>query len=445
MSRTAKPFVVTHQSVIAIAWPTTLAYLSTPLLGLVDTAVVGRFGDAALLGGLAVGAILFDIIFTTFNFLRSSTTGLVAQAMGADRPDEQNVVLVRSLLISVALGFITLIFAPLILTAGLWFMDVPERVAEATRAYFTIRILAAPLTLINYSVLGWLLGQAEARLGLLLQTVLNGTNIGLSVMLGLVWDMGIEGVAWATVLAELVAVLLGLVIVYRRLSQHFQWQWHVLLDRPSLIQLFAVNFDIMVRSFCLLFAFAYFASKGADLGENTLAANAVLMNFFLISGYFLDGFATAAEQLAGRALGARNRPAFETAVRLTLIWGFILAGLATLVFLLLGPWLIDLLTTSQEIRSVAREYLFWAAITALVGVVAFQMDGVFIGATWSNDMRNMMLISLAFFLVTCWIAMPQFGNHGLWFALEVFLGIRGITLFIRLRQRIGPAFQSKDT
>lgn len=426
---------------IAIAWPTTLAYLSTPLLGLVDTAVVGRLDSAALLGGLAVGAILFDIIFTTFNFLRSSTTGLVAQAMGAGDAIEQKIVLLRSLLISVGLGLITLLFAPLILAAGLWFMDIPENVAKATAIYFSIRVLAAPLTLINYSVLGWLLGQAEARLGLLLQTVLNGCNIALSLVLGLYLGWGIEGVAWATVIAELLAAICGLAIVWSRFGKGLSVERKKLFERNALIKLFAVNFDIMVRSFCLLFAFAYFASKGAGFGENTLAANAVLMNFFLIAGYFLDGFATAAEQLAGRAIGARHRPAFDNAVRLTLLWGFVLAAMATVIFLVSGPWLIDLLTTNDVIRQEARTYLVWAAITALVGVMAFQMDGVFIGATWSNDMRNMMLLSLACFLVSCWIFIPLFENHGLWLALEIFLGMRGLTLFWRLKQRVGSAFQ----
>ncbi len=440
---------------MAIAWPTTLAYLSTPLLGLIDTGVVGRLGDAAMLGGLAVGAILFDVVFTTFNFLRSSTTGLVAQALGAGDAAEQRVVVLRSLLLSVIMGFATLIAAPLVLLLGLMAMDVPPAVEAATRSYFTIRVLAAPLTLLNYSVLGWLLGLAQARLALLLQTVLNGTNIGLSILLGLVWGWGLEGVAWATVIAEGVAAGLGLFLVWSRLrsgkpadigadsgaTTYGPIVWSHVFDTAALKRLFGVNFDIMVRSFCLLFAFAFFAAQGARYGEVTLAANAVLMNFFLVSGYFLDGFATAAEQLVGRAVGARYRPAFDRAVRLTLIWGFVLAGMATLVFWGTGHWLIDTLTTNEAVRAEARVYLVWAAITALVGVAAFQMDGVYIGATWSSDMRNMMLLSLVVFLVTWWVVTPLWGNHGLWLSLEVFLGIRGLTLLARLPTRAQRVFK----
>jgi MATE family multidrug resistance protein len=435
-----RAFEVTSRSVTAIAWPTTLAYLSTPLLGLVDTGVVGRLGDPALLGGLAVGAVIFDIVFTTFNFLRASTTGLVAQAVGAGETEEQRAVLVRSLLLSVATGLVVLLIAPFVLMLGLWAMDVPAAVEQATRSYFIVRILAAPLTLVNYSVLGWMLGLGQARLGLVLQFVLNGTNIVLSIILGLVLGWGIEGVAWATVIAECLAAAVGLFIAWSRLEGLGRIVWKSVFERTALTRLFGVNRDIMIRSFCLLFAFAFFTAEGARFGEITLAANAVLMNFFLVAGYFLDGFATAAEQLAGKAVGARHRPAFDSAVRLTLLWGYVLAALASMVFWLAGPLLIDLLTTNEAIRMEARTYLAWAAMTALIGVMAFQMDGIYIGATWPSDMRNMMLVSLAVFLLIGWIAVPVWGNHGLWFALEVFLGIRGITLYLRLAKRADGAF-----
>jgi putative MATE family efflux protein len=440
MSENNRAFSVTHRSVIAIAWPTTLAYLSTPLLGLIDTGVVGRLGEPALLGGLAVGAILFDIMFTTFNFLRASTTGLVAQALGAGQVEEQRSVLIRSLLLSVSLGLGVWLLAPLILSGGLWAMAAPPAVEQATILYFTIRVLAAPLTLINYSVLGWMLGLGQAWLGLALQLVLNGTNIALSILLGLYWGWGIEGVAWATVIAEGIAACVGLTIAWLRLSGNGRVSWKLVFARTALLRLVGVNFDIMVRSFCLLFAFAFFTAQGARFGEVTLAANAVLMNFFLVAGYFLDGFATAAEQLAGRAVGARHKPAFDSAVRLTLFWGFVLAIGATLVFWLGGPLIIDMLTTSEAVRAEARVYLIWAALTALAGVMAFEMDGVFIGATWTVDMRNMMLLSLVAFGITWWLATPLWGNHGLWLAIEVFLGARGLSLYARLRVRSRQTF-----
>lgn len=440
MSDNPRAFNVTNRSVLAIAWPTTLAYLSTPLLGLVDTGVVGRLGDPALLGGLAVGAIIFDIVFALFYFLRASTTGLVAQAVGAGDVEQQRIVLVRSLMISTSMGVVVIALAPAISSVSLWAMEVPLTVEQATLLYFSVRVMAAPLSLINYSVLGWLLGMGQARLGLLLQIVLNGSNIVLSILLGLHWGWGIEGVAWATVIAEIIAAIVGLTIAWIRLSKQGRLDWPRVFNKAALARLLSVNFDIMVRSFCLLFAFAFFTAQGAQFGEVTLAANAVLMNFFLISGYFLDGFAMAAEQLAGKAIGARHRPAFDSAVRLTLVWGFALAAAATAVFWFGGPYLIDVLTTNEAVRQEARVYLIWAALTALVGVMAFQMDGVYIGATWSADMRNMMLLSLLAFLLTWWLATPRLENHGLWLALEVFLGARGVSLYLRLSKRTRETF-----
>ena len=437
-----RPFDVSHRDVVAIAAPTTLAFISTPLLGLVDTGVVGSLGDAALLGGLAVGAILFDLVFTSFNFLRASTTGLTAQAVGAGDEAQQTRVLARALLIALASGLALLALSPLIVWIGLAFMDVSARVEGAVRDYFTVRILAAPLTLVNYVVLGWLLGRAQAGLGLVLQTVLNGTNIALSIALGLWLGYGLVGVAWATVIAEGVTACLGLALAWRGAGGRDTLTWAQIFDRAALWRLFAVNGDIMIRSFCLILAFATLTAQGATFGETVLAANAVLMNFFLVSGYFLDGFATAAEQLAGKAVGARYRPAFERAVALCLRWGLALALGATAIFILAGPTLIDWLTASEEVRATARSYLPWAAVTALTGLVAFQMDGTFIGATWTRDMRNQMLVSLVVYLVVLFALKPFLGNHALWLGLNVFLAMRGVTLWLRVKPRADETFGS---
>ena len=444
-SQTVRPFEVTHWRVVGIALPMTLAYLSTPILGIVDTGVVGQLGDAGLIGGLAVGAIIFDILLAMFYFLRASTAGFVAQAVGAGDEEQQRVVAMRSLLIALAGGIICLVLSPLILPAGLMFMNVTGDVAAATSAYFTIRVMSVPFTLINYSVLGWLLGQGRAGTGLALQTVLNGSNIVLSLWLGLNLGWGLDGVAIATVIAETGTAFLGLLLFYRNTRYLGPLDWPRILNREALMRLLSVNRDILIRSLSLLFAFAFFTAQSAKLGDNTLAANAILMNFFMVAGFLLDGFATAAEQLAGRAIGAHYRPAFDRSIKLTLLWGGALAAIASLIFWLGGPWLIDLVSTNETIRSEARNYLIWAALTAVVGVTAFQMDGVYIGATWSVEMRNMMLVSLVLFLATWGVAMPLWNNHGLWLAIEVFLGARGITLLLRLPALRPRAFPSSST
>ena len=435
-----KPFTVTNRLVLAIAVPMTLAYLTTPLLGIVDTAVIGQFGDAALLGGLAAGTLVFDVVFTTFNFLRSGTTGLVAQAFGRGDAAEEQAVFWRAFVLALVCGIVLAALAPLFGLGGQWFMGTEPRVNEALDAYVRIRLLGAPFSLINYAILGYALGRGEGGLGLFLQVVLNGINIALSVLLGLKLGWGVQGVAWGTVGGEFIAMLVGLAILLRRFSAAPRLSRARVFDVAAYRRMLALNGDIMIRSFTLLAAFALFARQGAQFGTVTLAANAVLMNFFLASAFFLDGFATAAEQLAGRAVGARDGVAFRQTVRLCARWGFALAAVATMVLLAAGNPSVALITTAQDVRAVAATYLPWAAFTALSAVLAFELDGVFIGATWSRDMRNMMLLSLAVFVVALVVLAPAFGNHGLWAALHVFLLARGFSLLAVLRRRVRTAF-----
>lgn len=435
-----QPFAVNNRLVLAIAIPMTLAYLTTPLLGLVDTAVIGQFGDAALLGGLAAGAIVFDVVFTTFNFLRSGTTGLVAQAFGRDDRREEQAVFWRAAAIALVSGLLLALLAPLFAVGGAMFIDPEPRVAEAMDTYVRIRMLAAPLTLLNYAILGYVLGRGEGALGLLLQLVLNGANIVLSVSLGLWLGWGIEGVAWGTAGGELAGVVVGLALLARRFRREGRVERTEIADMSAIGRMFSINRDIMIRSFVLLAAFAVLARQGAQFGTLTLAVNAVLMNFFLFAGYFLDGLATAAEQLAGRAIGARYRPAFDRAVRLTALWGFGFAFALAGLFLLFGDGIVALVTTAPSVREGAATYLPWAAFTAVTGVLAFQMDGVFIGATWSRDMRNMMLHSFCAYLIAVYLLGGAFGNHGLWAALHIFLVARGVSLYLVMGRRASETF-----
>ncbi|MBN7755194.1 MATE family efflux transporter [Nitratireductor aquimarinus] len=441
-TRAARPFEVTNRLVLSIAVPMTLAYLTTPLLGITDTAVIGQYGDAALLGGLAAGAIVFDVVFTTFNFLRSGTTGLVAQAFGRDDVLEEQAVLWRALAIALVCGLLVVALGPLVNAAGVRFMNPDPRVAEAMHAYVAIRILGAPLSLINYAILGYVLGRGEGGLGLGLQVILNGANIALSVFLGLSLGWGIEGVAWGTVGGEALGALAGFGLLAWRFRNGPRVSLARVFDFPEIMRMVAMNRDIMIRSFSLLAAFALFTRQGAQFGTVTLAANAVLMNFFLIAGYFLDGMATAAEQLAGRAVGARYRPAFRQAVRLTIVWGFGLALALAGVFVLFGDDLVAFIAKAEDVREIASVFLPWAALIAVSGVLAFQMDGVFIGATWSRDMRNMMLLSLAVYLVCLFFLTRAFGNYGLWATLHIFLIVRGISLAAILPARARQTFGS---
>ena len=433
-------FAVTHRSVFAIAVPMTLAYISTPLVGLADTWTIGQLGDAALIGAIAVGGIIFSVLFATMNFLRSGTTGLVAQAFGAGREREEVAILFRALLLAILIGVVAIMLQTPVLQASLWFIGGTERVQDAVLAYFSVRILAAPLTLANYAILGYFLGRGEAMTGLALQTVLNLTNIALNIWFVLVLDWGVAGVAFASVLGELAAAIVGAAIIGWRLRKAPRPSLAEVLNRAELIRMMAVNRDIMIRSFALLFALATFTRLSAQQGETVLAANAILEKYFLLAGYFLDGMATAAEQLAGRAVGARRRKPFARTVRLAGFWSAILALTATLFFFAAGSPIINAMTPAEDVREVAHAFLIFAALTPLVGAGAFLMDGVYIGATWTRDMRTMMLASLALFLVAAYTLTPAFGNTGLWISFLVFLGLRGISLGLMLPHRMRETF-----
>ncbi|WP_432807328.1 MATE family efflux transporter [Rhodoligotrophos ferricapiens] len=438
----AHPFQVTNRLVLWIAVPMTLAFLTTPLLGVIGTAVVGQLGDAALIGGLAAGAAIFDLVFTTFNFLRSGTTGLVAQAVGRDDPEGEKAAFYHAAAIALGCGIILAVLGPAFAQAGAWFMDAEPAVSAAMTSYITIRMVSAPVALLNYAILGFVLGRGEAMLGLLLQGVLNVANVLLCIELGLNQRWGVAGVAWASVASETLAAVLGLGILLARFARRPRITRSRLFDKAALLHMVALNRDIMIRSFVLLAAFALFTRQGAQFGTIALAANAVLMNFFLISGYFLDGFATAAEQITGRAIGSRYQPAFERGVRMTMAWGFALAAVLTVFFLGLGHSLIALMTTDLSVRSEAGHLLVWGALTSLTGVLAFLMDGVFIGATWSRDMRNMMIVSFAIYAALLVALGQSFGNAGLWAALHGFLLARGLSLLFILPRRKVQAFSS---
>ncbi|MTI43047.1 putative MATE family efflux protein [Roseibium hamelinense] len=439
-SRSQTAFEVSHRTVLAIALPMTLAYLSTPLLGVVDMAVIGRLGDAALIGGIAIGGVIFDLVFTTFNFLRSGTTGLTAQAFGARNQTEIQATFIRALLIAGLAGLGVVLLQKPLLQAGLFFIGGGPEVQNATAAYFDVRIYSAPFLLANYVVLGWFIGLGRAGTGLLLQLLLNGLNIALSIwfVIGLEW--GVAGVAAATVVSEATACLAGLAAVLLINRSHDRPKLAIVFERRQILKMLSVNRDIMIRSFALLFAFAFFTARSAEQGETILAVNAILQKFVIVAAYFLDGLATAAEQLAGRAVGAKYRPAFDRSVRLTAIWSFGIAAVISCVFFAIGPQLLGFMTISPEVREAGRQYLIWAALAPLFGVLAYQMDGVYIGATWSKDMRNMMLLSLAAFVVGCLALVPFLQNHGLWLALIVFLGLRGASLAALCKSRADRTF-----
>ncbi|HQZ05119.1 MAG TPA: MATE family efflux transporter [Burkholderiaceae bacterium] len=417
-----------HRTILAIALPIMLSNVSTPLLGMVDTAVVGRIPDPAYIGAVAVGSLIFTFLFWAFGFLRMGTTGLTAQALGAGDNEELVASLGRSLLIAGSAGCLMLLLQWPIRETAFALLHASDNVEQLGRGYFDIRIWAAPATLANYALLGWFIGLGRTDIALVLQLVLNLTNIVLDLwfVLGLGWD--VRGVAAGTVLAEIIAAATGLVLAARHVrASGGAWSLARLLIPQQLRRTLVVNSDIMVRSLALIFVMVWFTAQGAAQGDVRLAANAVLLQFISVSAYFLDGLAFAAEALVGRAVGAMRRNALAAAAAMTSIWAGAIAALMALVLWLFGPALIDLLSVDLAVREAARLYLPWAVGAPLLGVWAFQLDGIFIGATRTADMRNAMLLSTSIFLMAWWLLQP-WENHGLWAALYVNYIARTLTL-----------------
>ena len=420
-----------HRRVWWLAGPIIVSNLSTPLLGAVDTAVVGRLPDAAYIGGVAVGAIIFNFLYWGFGFLRMGTTGFTAQAFGAGDADELRATLMRPLLLAGALGTALIALQVPIGRFAFWLLEASPEVEALAGSYFAIRIWSAPAALINYTLIGWLFGTQRAGATLLLQLALNGTNIVLDIVFVLGFGWGIEGVALASVIAEITAAVLGFAIIARALRrQGGRWDRARIFRRDRLATLLKVNVDIFLRTLALIFAFSYFTAQGAKMGDVTLAANAILMHLQSFLAHGLDGFAHAAEILAGGAVGARSRPAFRKAVQVSTIWAAGTAAAVALVYAALGPSIIALFTVIEEVRTAAAVYLPWIVASPLVSVWGFQLDGIFIGATRTAAMRNAMALSLAVYLVACWVLIPALDNHGLWLALLILMAARGITLAI---------------
>lgn len=422
---------LTHRRVLKVAVPIVISNATVPILGAVDTGVVGQMGLAAPIGAVGIGAIILTAIYWVFGFLRMGMAGLTAQALGARKQGEVCALLVRGLMIGFAGGMVLLILQVPIFWAAFQLAPASAEVESLAYDYLQIRIWSGPAAIAVFGLTGWLVAHERTKAVLVLQLWMNGVNILLDLwfVLGLSW--GVEGVAAATVIAEVSGLGIGLWLVRDGFQGQYWKNWAVVFDRVILKRLAVVNSDIMIRSVLLEICLVSFLFLGSAFDDTTLAANQVLIQFLFIAAHGMDGFAFAAEALIGQALGAKDRGRLRRSVMLTSFWGAMVIVILTTAFMVFGGWLIDVMTNAPEVQVAARTYLVWIILAPFLGGPSWMLDGIFIGATRTKDMRNMMLVSFGVYWLSIWLLLEPFGNHGLWAALIIFFVARGVTLAVR--------------
>lgn len=422
------PSAISHRQIWLIAGPMILANISTPLLGMVDTAVVGHLSSAHYLGAVAIGSMIFTFVFWGFGFLRMATTGLNAQAYGREDKIAMQAVLFQAIWLAILIAIALLAIQTPIRNLALWLVSSSVDVEKFAAIYFDIRIWSAPATLINYAIIGWLIGREASKAALLMVLVINVANIVLDLILVNLAGMTVDGVAWASVIAEYLGLLTGIILLSRYGVDLRAWQlarrWQNLRAGFRGLE---VHGNFMIRTFVLILCFGFFTTQSARQGDIVLAANSVLLNFITFMAFVLDGFANATEVLTGKALGRKNQAELKRTLWLTGIWSLLMALIFMVIYALFGHQIIRLLTSIEDVVVLADQYLLWVVIAPILGVWSYLFDGLFVGATRSREMRNTMLFSALFVYLPAWYFLQAFGNHGLWAAILLFLLARGIS------------------
>ena len=428
--------ILTRSRALALAWPIMLAQVATATTGIVDTAVMGRFGTAAELAAVGLAAVVFNFLYWGFGFLRMATTGLTAQADGAGDAAETNAILKRALLLGGGIGLLILISFPLVSRLALALFQAEALVEADAAAYFQGRIWGAPAALMGFAITGWLIGTGRTRALLAVQIGMNAVNAGLDFLFVAVFDWGPAGIGVGTAIAEWAALALGLVIVRSALGPGAR-----LFDRARLGSLLSANRDIMIRTLALLFSFAWFVNSGAQQGIAAMAGNQVLLQFIAVSAFVLDAFAFVAEKEAGAAYGARGRARLVRAMRVTSELALVCAVLFSLLFWLGGGAVIHAFILDPAAREAALTYLPWCAAVPVIGVAAWQLDGLFLGTTQGPAVRNAGMLAMAAYIATDIALAPAFGNAGVWAAFLLSYAYRAGALALywpRLMQALTP-------
>ena len=416
-----------NKKILQIAIPSIVSNITVPLLGLIDVTIVGHLGSAAYIGAIAVGGMLFNIIYWIFGFLRMGTSGMTSQAYGRHDLNEVTRLLLRSVGVGLFIALILLALQYPIEKVAFTLIDTTDEVAQLSALYFRICIWGAPAVLGLYSFAGWFIGMQNSRFPMYIAITQNIVNIVASLCLVYGFNMKIEGVAIGTLTAQYA----GLVMAYLLWIRYYgnlrkRIEWHSFFDRQAMYRFFQVNRDIFFRTLCLVIVTMFFTSAGAAQGEIVLAVNTLLMQLFTLFSYIMDGFAYAGEALAGRYIGAKNQTALRNTVHHLFYWGLGLSLIFTILYAIGGKEFLGLLTNDTSVISASDTYFYWALIIPLAGFSAFLWDGVFIGATATRQMLYSMLVASASFFGVYYAFHPLLGNHALWLAFLIYLSLRGV-------------------
>lgn len=424
------------RQILTIALPSIVSNITVPLLGLVDVAITGHLGSAAYIGAIAVGGMLFNIIYWMFAFLRMGTSGMTAQAFGARNLTEVVSVLLRALLVSLGISAVMLCLQVPVRELSLSIIMPSDEVANYTRTYFNICIWGAPAALSLFALTGWFVGMQNSRIPMMVAITQNVANILASLLLVFVGGMKIEGVALGTVLAQYIGLIVALSLLlrnYMRLKKYVSKK--LVITRDSLLHFFLVNKDIFLRTCCLILVHFFFISAGAKQGDTELAVNTMLMQLFTLYSYIMDGFAFAGEAMVGKSIGARMRSIYDDTIRRLFRWGWGVAAVFTLAYLLLGRSFLSLLTDDVTVVAATEVYRPWTLLFPLCGMGAFIWDGVYIGATATKGMLISMASGMVVFFVLYLLLVPFWGNHGLWIAFVSYLATRSVSQTL-MRKRV---------
>lgn len=428
-----------NRKILALAIPNIVSNITIPLLGMVDLAIVGRLGNDALIGGIAVGGTIFNFLYWNFSFLRMGTSGFTAQAYGARNFDEAARVLVRALSVAVAVALVIWALQLLVVRLAMGVMEGSEAVEQAASRYFLVRVWAAPATLSLYAFTGWFIGMQNSRTPMWISIGINVVNIGCSLAVVRLFGMGIEGVALGTVIAQWSGVALALLIIRRYYGRFFRrdtFRHSGVLSWPVMRRFFKVNSDIFLRTLCLVAVFTYFTIASTRMGDTLLAVNTLMLELFTLFSYMMDGFAYAGEALAGRYCGAGNTPMLHRAVRGLLRWGVVVMLFFTLLYAVAGGQILRIFTSSETILDAARDYAVWAVLVPVCSFLAFILDGIVVGITATWIMRNAMFCATIVFFAVYAVLMPLLGNAGLWIAFLAYLLMRGVVQLALSKRRI---------